>query len=86
MDLAMAKPLRVRRPSLRVSPKGKVSITSPSVRVGGRRSGVNISRRGVSSTIGTPLGSYNTKRGCRMTFLMVIVVVVMMVTLLARIG
>lgn len=70
----MAKPVRVRRPSLRVSPKGKISISSPSMRIGGRRSGVNVGRRGVSSTIGTPLGSYNTKRGCRMTLMLLVVI------------
>lgn len=76
----MAKRFRVRRPSLRVSPKGKVSVTSPSVRLGGRRSGVNVSRRGVNATFGTRAGSFNTKRGCRMNlFVMVLAMLVLVV-------
>ena len=80
----MAKPVRVRPPSLRVSPKGKVSVGSPSFRVGGRRSGVNVGRRGVSGTIGTPIGSINTKRGCRTKLFTLLLAMVFLVVSFAR--
>lgn len=51
-----------RRPELRIGTQG-VRIAKPSVRIGDKV-GVNISSRGISGSIRTKFGSFNTRRGC----------------------
>lgn len=67
----MAKIVSRRRGGVRISKKGKVSYSPGSVRIGGS-SGVNVSRRGVSSSVRTPLGTYNSRSGCRLKALMLL--------------
>lgn len=55
------KLIKVRKPALRITSKGP-KITSPSVRIGGK-TGLNISKRGVSGSVRTRYGTFNTKRG-----------------------
>jgi len=59
------KLISVRKPRLRFTPDG-IKMTKPSYRIGGRSGGVNISSRGVSYSTRTPLGTYNSRRGCSM--------------------
>jgi hypothetical protein len=58
------KLMRVRGPRLRVTPSGKVRLSKPSVRIGGRRTGINVSSRGVSVSTRGRGWSYNSRRGC----------------------
>jgi len=58
------KLVRVRGPQVRVTPGGKLRLGKPSVRVGGRRTGVNVSSRGVSVSTRGKGWSYNSRRGC----------------------
>ncbi len=58
--------MHIRKPRLRITKKG-LKLTKPSVRLGGK-SGINISGRGVSASVRTKAGSYNTKRGCSIPF------------------
>lgn len=59
----MAKLFSFRKPKLRINKKGKLSLSGGSMRIGGRSGGVNFSRKGVSGSVRTPIGSYNTRRG-----------------------
>ena len=54
----MAKLISFRKPRLRVGPKG-VRFTSPSARIGGK-AGLNISKRGISASARTPVGTIST--------------------------
>ena len=54
--------MHIRKPRLRITKKG-LKVTKPSVRLGGK-SGFNISSRGVSASLRTKAGSFNSKRGC----------------------
>ena len=58
------KLVRVRGPQVRVTPGGKLRLGKPSVRIGGRRTGVNVSSRGVSVSTRGKGWSYNSRRGC----------------------
>lgn len=58
------KLVRVRGPRLRVTPSGKVRLNKPSVRIGGRRTGINVSSRGVSVSTRGRGWAYNSRRGC----------------------
>lgn len=60
----MAKTISRRRGGLRVSKKGKISYNPGNVRIG-RKAGVNISKRGASASLRTPLGTLNSRSGCR---------------------
>jgi len=37
--------------------------SSPRLRIGGKSSWLNLSRKGISASVKTPLGTYNTRRG-----------------------
>lgn len=54
--------IRWRRPGIYIGPRG-VRAAPPSVRVG-RKVGINIGRRGISGSVRTKFGSFNTRRGC----------------------
>lgn len=54
------KLVHIRKPRLRVTPRG-VKLTRPSARIGGKV-GVNISRSGVSASARTKLGTVSTGR------------------------
>jgi len=54
----MGKLLTIRKPKLRVTKKG-IKVSSPSARIGGK-AGVNISKRGVSASVRTPMGTVNS--------------------------
>lgn len=56
----MAKLVSVRKPRLRVSPSG-INVTRPSarMRIGGK-AGLNISKRGISASARTPVGTIST--------------------------
>lgn len=56
------KLIKVTGPKLRLTSKG-VKLRAPRARVGGKV-GLNISKSGMSGSVRTGLGSYNTKRGC----------------------
>lgn len=62
----MGKGFRIRGPKIRLTGKG-LKVSRPSVRIGGVTSGVNISSKGVSGTVGTRGASYNTRRGCALS-------------------
>jgi hypothetical protein len=57
-----SKGFSIRKPRLRLTLKG-LRVSPPSVRIGGR-TGVNISKRGVSASVHGRRGSFNSKRGC----------------------
>jgi len=62
----------IRKPRLTVSSRG-VRVQGPAVRIGGR-SGVNISKKGMSYSLRTRAGTYNSRRGCsRPLFLLLLV-------------
>lgn len=48
---------------MRIDSRG-IRPVPPSVRIGGRKVGVNVGRRGLSGSIRTKFGSFNTRRGC----------------------
>jgi len=54
----MGKLLKIRKPKLRVTKKG-IKVSSPSARIGGK-AGVNISKRGISASVRTPIGTANS--------------------------
>jgi hypothetical protein len=54
----MGKLFTFRKPKLKVTKKG-IKVTSPSARIGGK-SGINLSKTGVSASLRTPLGTANT--------------------------
>lgn len=72
----MGKIFSFRKPRLRLSNKGKLSISPGSMRVGGRKAGLNISRRGMSASVKAGPVSYNTKRGASMRCLPTLLLVV----------
>lgn len=80
----MSKTISRRKGGLNVSRKGKISYSPGSVRVGSRKAGVNLSRRGASGSIRTPIGTVNTRRGCRFTFLLLCAVPVALAAGIAR--
>ena len=64
MSRRRRKLVHVRKSRLRITPKGKIRLSKPSLRIGGR-TGVNLSSRGVSFSTRGPAGSYNSRTGCR---------------------
>lgn len=70
----MGKPIKARRPKIRITAKG-IKVSRPSFRIGGKRLGVNISSSGVSQSgkvagVGYNTGNKKRKAGC---FLMVLI-------------
>lgn len=57
----MGKLIKFRKPRIRITSKG-IKITKPSARIGGAV-GLNVSSKGVSGSVKTKAGTYNTKRG-----------------------
>lgn len=55
----------VRKPRLTVGKRG-ISISPPSLRIGGK-TGINVSRSGVSVSSRTKHGTFNSRRGCSRT-------------------
>jgi hypothetical protein len=66
--------LHVRRARIRFTPKG-IRVSPASFRVGGK-SGINISRSGVSTSTRTRFGTYNSKRGCSIPIMLALAVAV----------
>lgn len=56
----------IRKPRLTIGKRG-MRISPPSLRLGGRGSGLNISKSGVSVSSRTRHGTFNSKRGCSRT-------------------
>lgn len=54
---------RIRKPRLRISKSGKVSLSGFGASVGGKNNRLNISKSGLSGTVGAKGQSFNTKRG-----------------------
>lgn len=54
--------MRFRKPRIGIGKKG-IKIKNIGVRLGGKRSGINLSRKGVSASAGIGGTSYNTRRG-----------------------
>ncbi len=52
----------IRKPRLTISGRG-VRISPPSLRIGGK-TGINVSRSGVSVSSRTKHGTFNSRRGC----------------------
>lgn len=63
----MAKLIKIRKPKVRITTKG-VRVSKPSARIGGK-TGLNISSQGVSGSVRTGMGTYNTKKGCSLFML-----------------
>lgn len=57
--------MRIRKSRIRFGKKG-LGISPPSIRIGGKRSGYNISKSGVSYSTKIGKGTLNSKRGCSM--------------------
>lgn len=57
----MGKLIKFRKPRIRITSKG-IKIAKPSARIGGAI-GLNVSSKGVSGSVKTKAGTYNTKRG-----------------------
>ncbi len=89
----MGKLFSYRKPKLRVTKKG-LKLTTPSARIGGK-SGINISKKGVSASLRTPLGTASTgkfnplnnsknknKSGCFGIFLLTILFILIILTVL----
>ncbi len=55
--------MRIRKPRLYLSKKGKLSLSGGGVSFGGRHARVNFSRRGVSFSGGVRGVRYNSRRG-----------------------
>jgi hypothetical protein len=66
--------MRIRKPRLRISKKGKVSLSGGGLSLGGKHARLNISKSGVNETVGAGGSSYNTKRGlnCGLIFLLTV--------------
>lgn len=66
--------MKFRKPRLRISKKGKISLSGGGVSIGGRHARVNISKSGVSGTVGAKGIRYNTRRGlnCGLVFVLFI--------------
>lgn len=71
--------ISIRKPRMSLTKKG-LRVTAPSARIGGK-AGLNVSRSGVSYSVRSKAGSFNSTRGCSRT--MMLVVVMMGVVLLA---
>lgn len=74
------KLISIRKPRLSLTKKG-LGVTAPSARIGGR-SGLNVSRSGVSYSLRSKAGTYNSKRGCS-KYLMLVVAIMGLVELSA---
>lgn len=69
--------IRFRKPRLRINKSGKISLSGGGMSVGNKNAHLNISKSGVSGTVGTGKGqSYNTKRGWNCGFALLLFVVV----------
>ncbi|MCB0240594.1 MAG: hypothetical protein KDH08_18590 [Anaerolineae bacterium] len=79
----MSKIVRRRKGGIRISSKGKISYSPGSVRIGGKSGGINFSKRGVSSSVRVPGGSYNTRTGCRMSMFVLALAVACSATVVA---
>lgn len=55
--------MKIRKPKIAIGKKG-VKLTNIGASIGGKGGRVNLSRKGVSATVGTKGASYNTRRGC----------------------
>jgi hypothetical protein len=73
--MVMGKIISFRKPRLRLSKKGKLSLSPGSMRIGGRKAGLNISRRGMSGSVRVGPVSYNTRRGASMRCLPMLLIV-----------
>jgi hypothetical protein len=60
---------RFRKPRLRVNKKGKISLSGGGMSIGNKNARLNISKSGVSGTVGAKGKSYNTKRGWNCGFI-----------------
>jgi hypothetical protein len=56
------KLVHVYKPRVRLTGKG-VKLTAPRARIGGK-SGLNVSKSGISYSVRTKAGTVNSKRGC----------------------
>lgn len=54
--------MKITRPKLRITSKG-IKIQAPRARIG-NKTGLNISKSGVSGSVRTKFGTYNTRKGC----------------------
>jgi hypothetical protein len=69
----MAKLFRIRKPRLRVSKRGKVSLSGGGLSIGGKAGRVNISKSGVSTSFGGKHLRYNSRRGMNCGFIALLV-------------
>ena len=65
------KLISIRKPRISLTKKG-LRVTAPSARIGGK-AGLNVSRSGVSTSVRSKVGTYNSKRGCSRTMMLVLV-------------
>ena len=65
---------KFRKPRLRISKSGKPSLSGGGVSFGGKGGRVNLSKSGLSATVGGKGASYNTKRGWNCGFVALLIV------------
>jgi len=70
----MGKPVKVRKPKIRITRKG-IKLSRPSFRIGGKKAGVNISSAGVSQSgkvagVGYNTGNKKRRAGCSLVVLL----------------
>lgn len=75
--------MKIRKPRIGISKKG-VSLTNIGARIGDKRAGVNLSRKGVSGSVKIGKGSYNTRKGCSLPLFGVFIVTLIFVACAGR--
>ena len=61
--------MKIARPRLRITSKG-LKVQAPRVRIGDK-AGLNISKSGVSGSVRTKFGTYNTRKGCSLLLVLI---------------
>ena len=55
--------IKLRQPKIRITPKG-VKVTNVGATIGGKNARFNVSRQGVTASVGVSGARYNSRRGC----------------------
>lgn len=79
----MAKLFSFRKPTIRISKKGKIGFSPGSMRVGGRNAGVNFSKKGMSASGGVRGARYSSRTGTTLGCPLTALVLVALVAVLA---
>lgn len=65
--------MKIRKPRIGIGKKG-LKVSNVGVRLGGKRAGINLSRKGASASFKVGRGSYNTRKGCSMPFFLLVLI------------